>query len=311
MGVDDFTDMVDGLTRRFVVGADEDFSQQPEGDELEADDHEEDAEQKKRAVGDAYFQDEPLVGQPQGDGEPQNSAGQPDQAENLKRAGRVTEEKLDCQHVQDDPRETEDAVLGFSMAARPVMDLDLSDRNTHVAGDGRDEAMELAVELDALDNLSAEGFQGAPVIMELDSRQPGNQPVSDERREPARKEPVLSILAPSADDVEAVLDLRQEKGDIPGAVLEVSVEADDDLSFGVVEASRKSGRLAEILSQPDELDPWLTFLQGLKDGPGVVCAAVIDNDDFEGDVEVLEDREEFFEEGGDVVLFVKNGYDDR
>jgi hypothetical protein len=67
-----------------------------------------------------------------------------------------------------------------------VPHLDLGDGDTHVAGDGGDEAVELAVEVDALDNLFTESLQRAAVIMEFDSRDAGDESVGQQGRQPAR-----------------------------------------------------------------------------------------------------------------------------
>ncbi len=54
-----------------------------------------------------------------------------------------------------------------------------SQTKPHVAGDGRDKPVHLPVELDILHHIFAEGLQSAPVVMEFDSRDQGDQPVTE------------------------------------------------------------------------------------------------------------------------------------
>ena len=135
-----------------------------------------------------------------------------------------------------------------------MIDLDLGDGHPDLAGDGRDEAVQLAVELDILDHLAAEHLERAAVVVEPDPGDAGDQPVGDGRGDAAGQETVPPLPPPAADDVIALLDLGDEKRDVVGIVLQVGVQADDDVAAGVVEAGDQGRRLAEIFPQADDLD---------------------------------------------------------
>ena len=54
------------------------------------------------------------------------------------------------------------------MFPRPVVHLDFSDGNPDIAGDGRNKPVQFSVEIDVFDDLSAEGLESTPKIMEFD-----------------------------------------------------------------------------------------------------------------------------------------------
>src|SRR4030042_2570195 len=108
------------------------------------------------------------------------------------------------------------------------MDLNLGDEHSDVRGDGRDEAVELSVELDAFHNLAAKGLGRAAEVMKLDAGETGDQPVGRVRGQAARQEPVFPFPAPAVYDIVALGDFFQEARDVPGVVLQVGVQGDDD-----------------------------------------------------------------------------------
>ena len=210
------------------------------------------------------------------------AAGHAEQAEDLEGAGRIAQEELDRQEVEEDLGGPEDVVFGLALQAGAVTDLDLGDGDAHRAGDGRDEPVELAVEIDALDDLPAEGLERAAVVVELDAGEPGDEPVRHDGREPARQEPVLPVLPPAGDDVVAGVDLGEQGGDVGRIVLEVGVQGDDDVPPGEVEPRGQGGRLAEVPPEPDDADPRIPGPEALQGLERAVRAAVVDEDDLVG-----------------------------
>ena len=65
---------------------------------------------------------------------------------------------------------------------------------------------------------------------------------------------VAPARLPAADEVEALVQLRQQLRDLGGVVLEVAVDRDDDVAAGLGEAGGEGGRLAEVAAQPDDAD---------------------------------------------------------
>ena len=66
-GLAHFSDHVNGLVLRLVVGARHDLREQSHRDELHAGENQQHAEQQQRPVGDRLVAEQPLVGQIRGD----------------------------------------------------------------------------------------------------------------------------------------------------------------------------------------------------------------------------------------------------
>ena len=65
------------------------------------------------------------------------------------------------------------------MPTPSVIDLDFGETKPHVAGDGWDKPVHFSVEPDILDHILAESFQRAAVVVEFDSGNQGDKPVSE------------------------------------------------------------------------------------------------------------------------------------
>ena len=201
--------------------------------------------------------------------------------------------------------------LDLPFSAGAVTDLDLGDRNAHGAGDGGNEPVELAVEVDALDDLPAEGLERTAVVVELDPREAGDEPVRHDGREPARQEPVLPVLPPARNDVVSGVDLGEQGGDVRRIVLEVGVQGDDDVPPGEIEPRGQGGRLAEVPPEPDDADPRVARPEALQGLERAVRASVIDEDDLVGPPESGADPAELLIELGEALLLVEDGDDQR
>jgi hypothetical protein len=69
-----------------------------------------------------------------------------------------------------------------------------------------------------------------------------DQQVRDAARQEARRDPVLAVAPPAADDVEAVVELRDEPADVGGIVLQVAVHRHDRATA----AARKPAAIAAV-----------------------------------------------------------------
>ena len=88
---------------------------------------------------------------------------------------------------------------------------------------------------------------------------------------------VLAVLAPAGADVEALVELREQLGDVGGIVLQVAIHRDDDLAGGEIEAGHHRGGLAEIAAEMDDFHARDSRRRGASsDGLAAVVAAVID-----------------------------------
>ena len=259
-----------------MVGPDHDLGQKAQSDELEADDDEQHRQEKERPVAEAFIEKEPFVRHEHGQARAQKSGQKTEKTENLQRAGRVTLQKFDGHEVEENARGPENGVLGAAPAPRPVVDGNLGQNNAQARGDGGNEAVHLAVETEILDDFPAEGFEGASVVVQFDSGDPGDQPVGDHGGNAAGQPPVLAVLSPAADDVEPGFDFFQKMREIGRVVLKIRVHGDDDLAPGVFESGRYRGGLAEILPEADDPHSGIGGADILEDGERCVGASVVD-----------------------------------
>jgi len=104
---------------------------------------------------------------------------------------------------------------------------------------GRDKAVQLAVQRNLVQNFAPIGFEGGAKVVNIHAAQFGHQPVGNAGWKAAKPEVINAALAPSADDVVALRNLFQKHRNVGGVVLQVAVHGDDVFAAGVIEASRQ------------------------------------------------------------------------
>ena len=231
-------------------------------------------------------------------------------AEEVQRAGHVAEQEADGEQIEEDAEGAGDAVVGLPCCAGGVGDGDLADAGAVPGGEGRDEAVHLAVEGNVLDDLAAVGLEGGAEVVDVDAAEDRHEPVGDARGNAAEEEVVAALLAPAADDVVALFELGEEVGDLVGVVLQVAVHGEDEVALGVVEAGGEGGGLAEVAAELDDEDAAVDGSDLFKQAVGAVAGAIVDEDQLEGFADLLHDGLEAVVERGDVLFFVVERNDD-
>ena len=143
--------------------------------------------------------------------DPDGAHRQAEQPEDLQRPRRIAQQELDGHQIEHHANRAPEAVLRSPVHAGAMVDRQLRDPHAFLAGERGQEAMELAVQPQRLDDLRAKDLERAAVVVEPHAGRPRDQPVGDHRRQPASEEAVLPVLAPAADDVEALLDARDQR----------------------------------------------------------------------------------------------------
>ena len=126
------------------------LGEQPERDELDADDDEQHAERQQRSVADA-LSPEPEHGEVREDDEADRSHEQPDAAEEVQRPVPVAAHEGHAQQVEEAAEVALRPVARAAVLARAMVHGDLGDAKAAVRREDRDEAVELAVEAHALE----------------------------------------------------------------------------------------------------------------------------------------------------------------
>src|SRR5207249_11378563 len=101
-----------------------------------------------------------------------------------------------------------------------------------------------------------------------------DQPVGDAGGEDAREERLAALDAPAADDVEAVLEPREQPRDVGRVVLSVAVERDDDGGARMREARRERRGLPEVAVQVDDVEVGVRGGERFEPRERAVAAAV-------------------------------------
>jgi hypothetical protein len=124
--------------------------------------------------------------------------------------------KWNGQKVEEDAEGSRDAIVALAKLSGGIRDGNLADAGAVPRGQGRDEAVHLAVKRDVLDDLTAVGLEGGAEVVDIDSAEHGHEPVGAARWDAAKDEVVAALGAPAADDVVAFFELGEEVGDLVG-----------------------------------------------------------------------------------------------
>src|SRR5579872_4004868 len=122
--------------------------------------------------------------------------------------------------------------MRVACGSRRVGDWDFGHTRAVKAGQGWDEAVQLAIQMNLFQYFGAIGFEGSPEIAQLDARGFGHEPVGDARWDLSRQGVIDAIFPPAAGDVVALVYLAQQRWDIFGSMLQVAVHGDDDVAIG-------------------------------------------------------------------------------
>ncbi len=122
---------------------------------------------------------------------------------------------------------------------------------------------------------------------------------------------VAPLRLPARDEVEALVELREQARDLGRVVLEVAVDRDDDVALRLLEARLQRRRLAEVPPQPDDAHVVVSRVQARERRERPVGRAVVDEDDLPRLLERLERRGELLVEQRDAALLVVHRDDHR
>jgi hypothetical protein len=135
-------------------------------------------------------------------------------------------------------------------------------------------------------------------------------PVVDGRGAPLH-EAVVAHRPPAGDQVEPGVELGQEAGDLLGLVLPVRVHEHHHVARGVPEADAQGMGLAEVLPQAQDMDGRVAAGELGQDLRRPVVAAVVDDHDLVGEVQLLEDLQRVGDDEPEVLGLVVRRHDHR
>src|SRR5467141_2953125 len=171
--------------------------------------------------------------------------------------------------------------------------------------------MQLPIEGEVLNNLSAVGLEGSAKVMQWDSRKLSHGPIRNAARQAAGKPSVFPFRAPTTNDVEAFVKFFDERRNLGGIVLQIAVHGDDDFASGGVKPRLQRRSLTKVSPQSDHTNARICFLNIPKNCGAAVCAPVVDEDDLIGLSERAHHLCQRDIKRCRAAFFVKDGYDDR
>jgi len=289
-----------------VVVADLHFAEQADGEKIKTAKQQAESRHHQRAVcgHDRNVAQKFFYAQPQDDSTAAEDTQHAEAAEKVQRARQITQQEADGQQIEKHAEGTCDAVVRNAALAVHVADGNFADRRTVPRRQRRDEAVQLAVERDLLQNVAAISLECGTEIVDIDTGNFGHHPIGNAAGNAAHPEIVDAILAPSADDIVAGGDFFQEHRNVGGIVLQVAIHSDDVFPAGVVESGGESGGLAEVAAQFDDRDAAVNRRDLPQHGEGVIARSVVDQNDFEALPVRLHNRLQAVVEVGDVLLLV-------
>src|SRR5262245_31804786 len=162
-----------------------------------------------------------------------------------------------------------------------MCDGNLGDAEAALMREDGDEAMQLAVELDVVEQLAAVRLEAAVDVVQLDASGRADHAVEDARRK--RLGPrVQARILPPGNEIVAFVELLEEAPDLRRIVLQIGVHREDDLATRHLESGDECGRLAKVAPETDDVDSRIALMQRAQLLEGAVPAAVVDKDDFPG-----------------------------
>ena len=141
--------------------------------------------------------------------------------------------------------------------------------------------MQLAIEGNLVEDLTAVGFEGRPEVVNVDAAQLGHGPVRHAGGM-RRIQKLSTRICAATDDVVTGGNLFQKQGDVCGIVLQIAIHRNNVLAARMIETGCESSSLPEVAA---ELYHGYAAIHGrdfAQHGERVIVRAVIDQDNLEG-----------------------------
>ena len=203
-----------------------------------------------------------------------------ERAEQMQRPRDVLQQEPDRDQIGHHPPRAREPVVRRVLRPWNVRDRHFRDSRSAPARECGNESMEIAVETDALDHWSPVRFERRPEVVKRHAGELCHQPVGHLRGQTARPEIVDPLLSPSAHDVVAIVQFREQLGNLLGRMLQVAVHRDDHVARGGVEAGGERGSLAIIPGETDDSHSQIPLGHRRQTLRRAIGAAIVDIDDF-------------------------------
>src|SRR5262249_14580647 len=144
-----------------------------------------------------------------------------------------------------------------------------------------DEAVQLAIQWNLLDDFATIRFECGTEVVDIDAAELGHQPVSAARRDTAQPEIIYAALAPPTDDVVALGNLFEENRNVGRIVLQIAIHGNNVFAASVIKPGSQRGGLPKISAQLDDGHSAVNGCDFAQHVERAIGGTVIHHHDFE------------------------------
>src|SRR6266571_2943089 len=207
------------------------------------------------------------------------------------------------------PKPVPDTVFGHPRNAWPVVHGDFLSGRAPALNENREKAMPAVEGEDAVQSRAFECAQATARIPEIRSQNRFPRPARDARGDSTQ--PVVLAIDPHAGDEINAVQFGEKPRQISGVILQVAVERPDNTTAAGLDTGPERGALAAVARQAHAAHSRIQPARLLDPVPCFVAAGVIHEYQFKGAGFLVQRPGNLARQRQDVVLFIKNGDDDR
>src|ERR1700722_13555064 len=199
--------------------------------------------------------------QPEQSASAQPRADQSPLPEKMHRPRKIFQQKPNGENVEHYPKRPAKPIMRSPRRTRQIANRHLRPPSSVKRRQRRNEPMQLAIQVDVLQNLRAISLESRAEVPQLNARNLRHHPIRNPGRNLPRHGIIQPVLPPPASDVVPFFDFFKQRRNILGSMLQIAIERNDNAPLSLLESRRQRRRLPEIPPQPDDLQPMIGLHQ--------------------------------------------------
>ncbi len=161
-----------------------------------------------------------------------------------------------------------------------------------------------------LHDIPSVAFQGATVVVQVDTTDPTDQAIGQVRGKDSGEPGIFAVLSPAVDHVVTLFELLHDAGDILRIILKIRVQGNDDFPPGIIKSGGNGSGLPEIANELQDTNPPIQGGQALEFLGAPIGASIVDEENFAAGFPGGQALLEAIIKGFESLEFVENGNDD-
>lgn len=301
------THLVANLAARALVL--DELAQQPDRDELETGHHHEDTKQEQRPVSNRAGANCPENAQIGQNGEPDTAEQEGRPTEDMEGPRGVARVQHHAEEIEPALEQPSKPIFRLAELARPVIDRNFANGKPPPVKQNRNEPVQFAIEVQAVQRFSAVGLEAAIEIIQPHAGQLADDTVEELGRQ-GLVQRIVALVLPARDDVQAALQSSNKVRDLCRVILQVCVHRENDITGSHGKPGIEGGGLAEIATEPNKTDVLVLGTEGRQTAWRIVSGPVIHKDDLKVVREVLESVADFRMQALNALFLVQDRDDE-